>query len=445
MDAQCAVRKSPAYAPNTTLLAYIVGASIPLVVDGYWVLYTLYPDAAVVALRPLVLSAALFGYLLSYKAAASLYERKAARIISLLAVTLLIPSLTASNPLNALGGWARIAFVYVIALMLCRALRDRRVAAALGWSLIFSSVLLTALVLFTYVQFMGLTVPTYTSARIFKGIAQEADLSMNAVPFAAVFSYILAMCLIRPNKVLYAAGAVVLLLSTVMTGSRAPLATVIAVVAALIALRLLRSKRPFTRLISAMLIAGIALILAGAFYTLSFKTWSHITEGRWDVWSVAVQKFLERPITGYGYYSWRDDLASRLPGEYALTTKMTEMSAGGYHNEYLTLLAEEGLLGFGAAAALVWFLLKSSYRLAFARWRTWTGGSWALFASLFLLLRACVEVPGLFGYGQDPADYLAFLAVAIIVSRFSIEEGALQAERRAKFATHNRLPRLAPA
>jgi hypothetical protein len=47
---------------------------------------------------------------------------------------------------------------------------------------------------------------------------------------------------------------------------------------------------------------------------------------------------------------------------------------------------------------------------------------WALFACLFLLLRANVEVPGLFGYAQDPADYLAYVFMAIVVSRFSTEE-----------------------
>jgi hypothetical protein len=39
-----------------------------------------------------------------------------------------------------------------------------------------------------------------------------------------------------------------------------------------------------------------------------------------------------------------------------------------------------------------------------------------------------VEVPGLFGYSQEPADYLSFFFVAIAFSRLSIEEDYLRAD-----------------
>ena len=32
------------------------------------------------------------------------------------------------------------------------------------------------------------------------------------------------------------------------------------------------------------------------------------SEGRSHLWSVGIQKFTERPLFGYGYESWRDDL-----------------------------------------------------------------------------------------------------------------------------------------
>ena len=34
---------------------------------------------------------------------------------------------------------------------------------------------------------------------------------------------------------------------------------------------------------------------------------SDATEGRWDLWQVALEKFSERPIIGYGYESAHDD------------------------------------------------------------------------------------------------------------------------------------------
>jgi len=158
---------------------------------------------------------------------------------------------------------------------------------------------------------------------------------------------------------------------------------------------------------------------------------SAATEGRWDLWSVAWQKFLERPMLGYGFESWRDDLASRLPGVYEFTSQFESSDfAGGYHNEYLTLLAEQGLIGFFPVMAFFLFLLWCSAKLAFGNWVTWAHGQWALLGCLFLIVRAAFEMPGLFGYGQEPADYLAFLFVGIVCSRFSVEEDYLRSAQR---------------
>jgi hypothetical protein len=45
-----------------------------------------------------------------------------------------------------------------------------------------------------------------------------------------------------------------------------------------------------------------------------------------------------------------------------------------------------------------------------------------LLTCVFLLLRAAVEVPGLFAYANDSADYLAYCFVAVVVSRMSLHE-----------------------
>jgi hypothetical protein len=113
---------------------------------------------------------------------------------------------------------------------------------------------------------------------------------------------------------------------------------------------------------------------------------------------------------------------SRLPGESDLTFDLAKKLGGGYHNEYISVLAEEGLIGVIAVVPLLWLLLRSSWLLAFRQWGAVHTGQWPLFACIFLLLRANFEVPGLFGYGQDPVDYLAYILVAIVLSRFSIEE-----------------------
>jgi O-antigen ligase len=128
-------------------------------------------------------------------------------------------------------------------------------------------------------------------------------------------------------------------------------------------------------------------------------------------------------------------LASRVAGGEYFHTSKSIISDGAYHNQYITLLAEEGLVGFVPAMAIVWMLLRC------CRWLAWRTSIPAinrymiLLGCLFLLLRATVEVPGLFGFANDPADYLAYCFVAVVVSRMSLhEDGRLTLSRLASEA-----------
>jgi len=171
------------------------------------------------------------------------------------------------------------------------------------------------------------------------------------------------------------------------------------------------------------LIAAIAAVGGSAVVLLApDKEISAATEGRSHLWAVGLQKFSERPLFGWGYESWRDDLVSRLPGEYDLTFDLAKNMGGGYHNEYVSVFAEEGLIGAFAALLIICLLFRSSWLLTFRKWGASQSYDWPLFVCIFLLLRANFEVPGLFGYAQGPDDYLAYIFVAIVLSRFSVEE-----------------------
>jgi O-antigen ligase len=210
------------------------------------------------------------------------------------------------------------------------------------------------------------------------------------------------------------------IVSSVFTGSRAPLAVLGLSGFALLLLNGIRSRGMLVRWIAWVTLVitvtgGVAVV-----YSLPFKTLSDASEGRWDFWYVAVQKFSERPLIGYGYESFQDDLVSRVPGFYRWRGFQTH--PGGYHNEYLTALAEQGLIGFVALAVLFGFLIKCGWQLAFHKWCSWRNKQWALFCVIFLVIRAGVENGGLFGYNREPADFLGFIFLALVVSRFSVEE-----------------------
>src|SRR3954447_16046429 len=106
----------------------------------------------------------------------------------------------------------------------------------------------------------------------------------------------------------------------------------------------------------------------------------------------------------------------RLPGFYRQTSVIVEHHSGGYHNAYFTLLAEEGIFIFGFAI----FVLISAFRSVGAA----SGDTrqdrqrrvMLLFTLIFLVLRGFIEVPGWFGYGQDPAEFSCYALLALIIS-----------------------------
>jgi O-antigen ligase len=392
----------------------------------YWIIYSRAPDAAIALLRPSVLGATILLAVLWSRKPATQAEVSLAKLLLLFCAVLIVPCLTSTQPARAFADWSKLTLLCILCLLWCRALRNEANARMFGYSLIFAACALAAITLATYVAYMGFVLPTYKSAREFKGIT-EKTISFNAVAFAAVLSYLSGMCLLGKNKFLLALGAGLFVVSTVFTGSRAPAAIVLLGALITFATRMVRSPKLSTRFLAWLAIGAFVAMALGALIMLPSRQISSMTEGRWDLWSVARQKILERPLLGYGFESWRDDLVSRLPGEYALTMGIAKNIAGGYHNEYLTMLAEQGLFGALAVLYFFWFLLKSCWQLAYRRSNTWKHGSWALFACLVLMLRAGVEMPGLFGYSQEPVDYLAYLFAAIVFSRFSVEEDYLRA------------------
>src|SRR5439155_23862114 len=93
-----------------------------------------------------------------------------------------------------------------------------------------------------------------------------------------------------------------------------------------------------------------------------------------------------------------------------------------YHSDYVTLLAAAGLLCFLSGVIFLVLLVRDGLRTAFHAEARRYRGEFIAFTCLFLCVRALIEIPGLFGYGQDVTDYLAYLFVAVVASRVSLLE-----------------------
>ncbi len=278
-------------------------------------------------------------------------------------------------------------------------------------------------VLYTYWHYMGFRAPGYESLRIFKESAlRGSGVALNPLAGAAFLFYLMGMCILPPSWVLRAIGAVVLIVVGGLTGSRAPIALLVCCGAVLLFIKATRSRHVTYRVGAwGSLLLGTVLMISLLSVATPYKI-SDATEGRYDVWTVGWSKFTESPIFGYGPDSWRDDLFSRLPGYYKETAALQKLKAGGYHSEYVTLLAEGGLLCFLCALSVLVLLLRDSLRVTFHPQARRYRGDLLAFTCLFFCVRALIEIPGLFGYGQDVTDYLAYLFVAVVASRISLVE-----------------------
>jgi O-antigen ligase len=328
-------------------------------------------------------------------------------VLAVLCGALLVTSLVATDPTRALQEWSKLVIMCAIAIMLCRPLRHGGSAKTFGAALLIASVILGALIVSTYVDYMGLTLPSYAATRVFKAVAMdEAGVPLNPLGFECVFAYLCGMCLLRGSKLLWGVGLALLAIASALTGSRAPLAVFALSALCLFVLNAVHSERMLFRVVGVLSVVVLVLAVAMALRVTSSQEISLLTEGRWRLWSVALDKFAAKPIWGNGYLSAQDSI----------------YLSGGYHNEYLTALAEQGLLGFAAVVYLFWFLLSSCWKLAFRYAHLGHNGQLILFACLFLLFRAIVELPGLFGTAQGPADFLAYIFLAIVTSRMAHQE-----------------------
>lgn len=414
-------------------LGHVLAAVIPIFIGFYWPLYWIFPFVTSHLFRPIVLAVALALALLRSGLPISQAEVKLLRNLGVLCLLWLGTMFFASDVSRAMAGWVKIVALCLVAILFSRALRNPSLSKIFGGTMIAGSLLIALFILFTYVRLAGWALPTYESSRHLKNLAFNDNVQLNGIAFSALMAYVTGMSAWRKCRWSGAIGFVVLIVCSTLTGSRTPLAVFVVSALALALTNGIRSRNVLHRY-QALLASAAALMAIAVFLkTTSFRKMSNLTEGRWDIWYVAVHKFVEHPLVGNGFESVNDDLYERMPGYYQLPRRRDAAFPGGYHNQFLGTLAEEGLIGFIALVTLYSFLIRSCWQLAFRKWATWRSGQWGLLGALFLLIRAVDELPGLFGYANGLGDFQAYIFLALVVSRFSIEED--YARRMAKQLT----------
>ena len=410
---------------------------IPFLLGVYWAPLGIGFELKATVLRCVIVGLAILMLVVWFRTPLTRAETTFAALFGLLALSLIVPSLTANDSARAFKDLLKLILLFAAGLAMARGLRHDRTARTFGYGMLVGSAVTAVLVLSVYIQHMGLSLPTYQGLRILKEVLSKGEgFPLNPISFTAFFMFLIGLCLTPPRALTWFLGVFVFTVSSFLTGSRAPLA--ILLLSALVAtgLHWLRSRSFVVRVSGCLTLLLLSGAILASVYTIDSRKLVTFSEGRTVLWSLAWSKFLEKPLSGYGYESWQDDLAARIAGGEYFHTATSIIADGAYHNQYITLLAEEGLVGFVPAMAIVFMLLRCCRWLARRTSIPAINRYIILLACVFMLLRAAVEVPGLFGFANDPADYLAYCFLAVVVSRMSLHED----RRRLTLSRHTSEP-----
>jgi O-antigen ligase len=423
---------------GASIIVAMMARVMPMILLIYWPIYAINSDVAAFALRPVMLLLTVIMGICLIKQPLAESEFRMFKVFGIMWLAMLATSIAGAEPETSLIEWVKLVIIQTFCLFMARALRHQPTAKVLGKWMLIASIGTTIYIIGVYFHMMGAVIPTYRELRVLKGEATKLDIPLNTIGAGAILEYICAICLIPRSRLLYISGCIICLVSSFMTGSRAALVVPVSAVILVQLVTWIRSEGMLKRFTAWGTLIGGTLTLIVLLSVLNPIKLTNMTEGRWDMWRAGTSKFLERPLMGYGFRSWRDDLVARLPGDYQETLLLAKHIAGAYHNQFVTCLAEHGVLGTSALITLYVFLMMCAFRLGYQKCYVSNSGKAAMFGAAFLFVRANVELPGLFGAAQEPADYLSYIFFAILISQIALEEQyvnlAIQMRERYKLA-----------
>lgn len=320
---------------------------------------------------------------------------------------------------------AKVVIYFGLSLGLIVACSSERIRRAIVLAVILTGLAAIALSVMTFISFTNLNF-TYDDIRAAKFVLSEHyGIVLNSTVHLGFLGLILfwAMDVSRAAKF---AVAILILGFSAITTTRTPIGALFVSFAVLSAIYLFRRATVRQRILAIVAIAGLPIAYIFSLDTSGLVrlgiSIDNALAGRAELWLVASQSFLNDPIFGSGPGSW-----SIIVPRFALriaplfTGKLNEalsLTTGGYHNTFVTALAERGIVGLSMVLLALAFILKSSFALKASPMRFRTDFDRRVVAVLPLLwiymsIRGLFEESGLFGRANSDVDFVSLVLLAL--------------------------------
>jgi len=321
----------------------------------------------------------------------------------------------------------RQMFIFVFAFSSLIVFRNSEFSEQFRRMLAFPALIGAFTLIFGFVAILGAPTPDKLSELASFKYEMDARFGVNPNPlsFAIVLLFVLSWQFAGKQRSWWFLGyALIVVISIVLSGARTSL---VIIPVALFLVRML-NRPPSTVGLIFLVLAAIAIFIVGMLsvgdLTLAdaILAVSELTTGRSDLWGAALAKFVERPLLGWGANTWDLDLSSYLSIYSTDVDRFDLLESGGFHNAYLTQLAEKGIFGLTVELLILGYLLRSSLRLYWMR--ASLQGEEKRIASIapvwatLLVIRGFSEVGGLLGYANAGVDFIAYAGAGLILAAY---------------------------
>lgn len=261
---------------------------------------------------------------------------------------------------------------------------------------------------------------SYEAVRASKNLLiKNTGFGANTACFAGLFAACAAW---RAGRGQFAIGALIacFVIFSIMLTARAPV--LLLFVAAAISWPL--AQLDWTRLArradtTFLLSTTIIVILVGTFLlsieSIANSTVADLLAGRGALWQMGLRGWSDAPIIGNGIQTYQHVIQEHLGAAtyrtpYEMRAAAT-LSGGGFHNIWVMVLVERGLIGF-LGLSLTSALLLGRLFLNLHRFDT-RGRFLALSLTSFIFLRGFVEITGMMSFADSALDAIVMIALAM--------------------------------